>query len=68
MLTTAGFQLENLREYAIALLSCYRADEDEESVGKQYGLALYKHDDIYYRFHMPESLLLLDSSVGYQKE
>jgi hypothetical protein len=45
------------------LLGCYRADEDDESACKQYGLALYKRDDIYYRFHMPESLLLLDSSV-----
>jgi hypothetical protein len=68
LLTVAGFQLNNYVEYAIALLGCYRADEDEadeddESMCKQYGLALYKSNDIYYRFHLPESLLLLDSSV-----
>lgn len=63
LLTAAGYEVWSFGEYAIALLGCYRADEDDESSCKQYGLALYKRDDIYYRFHMPESLLLLDSSV-----
>lgn len=63
LLTAAGFQVGRFGEYAIALLGCYRADEDDESARKQYGLALYKRDDIYYRFPDPESLLLLDSSV-----
>jgi hypothetical protein len=67
LLTAAGFQLRNDSEYAIALLGCYRADEDDQSVNKQYGLALWKHNDIYCRFHMPESLLLLDSSVSMSK-
>jgi hypothetical protein len=56
LLTAAGFQPWN-GEYAIALLGCYRADEDDESACKQYGLALYKSNDIYYRFDLPESLL-----------
>jgi hypothetical protein len=68
VLAAAGFIVGHDREfanvaYAIALLGCYRADEDDESVDKQYGLALFKRDDIYYRFRMRESLLLLDSSV-----
>jgi len=63
LLTAAGFELWNGGEFAIALLGCYRADKNCEGECKQYGLALFKQADIYYRFALSESLLLLDGSV-----
>ena len=63
LMCSAGFQLGPKGVYAIALLGCFRAQEEDHRSAKQFGIALYKHGDIYYRFRTPESLLLLDSGI-----
>lgn len=62
LLKSAGFRIIPNRTYAIALIGCYRALAQNSVSGsdKQFGIALYKQGDIYYRFRAPESLLILD--------
>jgi hypothetical protein len=63
LLDSEGFQLWPDKTYAVALIGCYRVKRDDHRIDKQFGIALYKHGDIYYRFRTPESLLLLDHHV-----
>jgi hypothetical protein len=63
LLGSAGFELRPNRTYAVALIGCYRAKQDDQRIDKQFGIALYKCGDIYYRFRTPESLLLIDHHV-----
>jgi hypothetical protein len=63
LLGSAGFQLRPNRTYAVALIGCYRENQDDQRIDKQFGIALYKRGDIYYRFRIPESLLLIDHHV-----
>jgi hypothetical protein len=63
LLDSAGFRLWPNLTFAVALIGCYRAKEDDQRIDKQFGIALYKHGDIYYRYRRPESLLLIDHHV-----
>jgi hypothetical protein len=67
LLRAAGFPLQQNMKYAIALLGCHTVNEDDERGVQQYALALYKRDEIYYRFHRPESLMLLDFDVMFSE-
>jgi hypothetical protein len=63
LLDSEGFHRWPNKTYAVALIGCYREKQDGQRIDKQFGIALYKHGDIYYRFRTPESLLLIDHHV-----
>jgi hypothetical protein len=63
LLDSVGFHFWPNRTYAVALIGCYKVKQDDQRIHKQFGIALSKHGDIYYRSRTPESLLLLDHNI-----
>ena len=63
LLDSVDFHFWPNRTYAVALIGCYRVKQDGQRIDKQFGIALSKHGDIYYRSRTPESLLLIDHNV-----